>query len=175
MATEEPTVGRLGSGGKCIGARWVGMVLKDGGNRWRGSAVDCGRRRGVGVPRGQQYTDTSRRIQGEGAGRRELWLGGFSGDRVSRGFVWYRQARGRGNQVGHGRLWFRKKRSRRIDQGTDQVGRRERSRLEGFVVIEHPAREQGFRRFLHPLIHQCGDLLPQVGRVIESCELETLQ
>ena len=43
------------------------------------------------------------------------------------------------------------------------------------MVIEHPSGEQGFGRFLDPLIHQGGNFLPQVRGVVEMNQFITLQ
>jgi hypothetical protein len=43
------------------------------------------------------------------------------------------------------------------------------------MVIEHPAREHGFGRLLDPLIDQGGNFMPQIGSMVEPCQLEALQ
>lgn len=119
--------------------------------------------------------DGQRRLLGRSASGRLPLLLWFSGDRSFHGGARRGKAWRRRNEFRNGRLGFGKQRGDWVDQSANHVGGRHRRRLQGFMVIEHPSGEHGFRRLLNPLIDQGGYFLPQIRGVIEPRQLKTLQ
>jgi hypothetical protein len=99
----------------------------------------------------------------------------FSGDRTFHGVARDRKAWRHGNYVWHGRLGFREQGRDRVDQCADYIGGRHGRGLQGVMVIEHPSREHRFGRLLDPLVHQGGNFLAQIRRVVEPRQLKALQ
>jgi hypothetical protein len=99
----------------------------------------------------------------------------LSGKRSFDGCAGLGEARRRGNDLGKRRGGLGKQRGRGIGDSANDIGSRHRGRLQGLVMVKHPARQDGLGRFLNPSIDQGGDLLTQVGGVIQTSELKTLQ
>lgn len=136
----------------------IGLVV--GGGRVGGMGNDFG----CGFTRGHRSA----------GGGMPLFLG-FAGEGSLDGCAGRGIAGRSGNDFGCGRDGFGEQGVGRVDQGANQIGRRDRRGLQGFVVIEHPAGEKGFAAFLDPLIDQSGDFISKVGCVIEAREFKTLQ
>ena len=132
------------------------------GMGWRGV-----RRKFAGAAR-------ERESRGSAGGGLPLFLG-FSSERRFHGSCGGGKARGRGNNLGDGRWGFREQGGGRVDQTPGDFGGRHGRRLQGLMVIEHPAGEHGFGGLLNPLIDQSGDFLPQVCSVVEAREFKALQ
>ena len=117
------------------------------------------------------YGQLSQRLAGDGL----ALLLRFSGDRSFQGGARSGEAwRGR-NDIGDGRLGFGQQSGDWVDQRADQLSRRHRGGLQGFMVVEHPSGQHCLRRFLNPLINQRGDFSPQIRGVVEARQLKTLQ
>ena len=79
------------------------------------------------------------------------------------------------NHVGDGRLGFREQGGGRVNQTAGDFRGTHGRRLQGLMVIEHPAGEHGFGGLLDPLIDQNGNFLPQVRSMVEAREFKALQ
>jgi hypothetical protein len=79
------------------------------------------------------------------------------------------------NHVGDGRLGFREQGGGRVNQTAGDLRGTHGRRLQGLMVIEHPAGEHGFGGLLDPLIDQGGNFLPQVRSMVEAREFKALQ
>lgn len=116
-----------------------------------------------------------RRLRNKLACRGSSLLLELSGKRFFDGCAGLGEARRRGNDLGKRRGGFGEQRGRRIGESANHIGSRHRGRLQGLVMVEHPARQDSLGRFLNPSIDQGGDLLAQVGGVIQTSEFKALQ
>lgn len=99
----------------------------------------------------------------------------FSGNRSFHGGARIRKARRRGNNVGYGRLRFREQSGGRVEHCADHFGGSHGRRLQGLMMVEHPTGEHGFGGLLDPLVHQGGNFLAQIRRMVEPGQLKALQ
>ena len=118
----------------------------------------------------ERGSKTHRHFMGSSAGGSIAWRGGV----LSR-WPGVGKTRGRGKHSGNSRFRFGEERGGRVDQSSHDLCRSHGGGLEGLVVIEHPAGEERFGRFLDPLVDQRGDFLTKVRGVIEPRELKALQ
>ena len=68
------------------------------------------------------------------------------------------------DDVGDGGIGFWKQCGGRVDQRADDFGVKQGGGSQGFLVVEHPSREEGFGCLLDPLVDQRGIFLAQVRR-----------
>jgi hypothetical protein len=159
-----------------------GGALADGGEAKLNSFIwvvwdeSCGE---IGVGRRgarRKFAGAVREQEARGLARGGLPLFlGFSSERRFHG------SRGGGkawrcrNHVGDGRLGFRDQGGGRVNQTAGDFRGTHGRRLQGLMVIEHPAGEHGFGGLLDPLIDQNGNFLPQVRSMVEAREFKALQ
>ena len=62
-----------------------------------------------------------------------------------------------------------------IGDGGEDFGVRGGGAVQAGVVVEHAARQHGFRGFFDPLIHQDGDFAAEIGGVVKVSQFKTLQ
>lgn len=94
-----------------------------------------------------------------------------SGNRVPR----FREVGWRGMDSGWRLRIIRKRISARGLKSAEKFRRGQGRLMKRAVMLQHPARQHGFGCFLHPLVDQSRDFMAQIGSVIQTRQLETLQ
>jgi len=104
-------------------------------------------------------------VRGLGSGGRPLFLG-LAVHGAGEGLTGIGETRRSGDDAGGRMRRIGSGVGGRIDKRLKQVGGGQEWFLDGVVVVEHPAGQHGFGRFLDPLVDQGADFAAQVGCMI---------
>lgn len=79
------------------------------------------------------------------------------------------------DEVGGDRLRIGRRSRIGVEERLKEIGCGKVRFVKGIAVIQHPASQQSFGRFLNPLIDQCRDFAAEIRGMVQAGQLETLQ